>query len=169
MSVIGTMPDARKSARVRSDGTWTMIGSPGLKPSLRFSSETAIRTPLLLAGIHARRSATRTPVAEVRSCLVSATSLGNGSRHPRLGTPSHFFADAAAGAASIGTTASATRTPWRRTAPPYPRVVGLRAMALDPETERVRTRVRLMVEISARAGAFRKGLALAARRLTPAE
>jgi hypothetical protein len=42
-------------------------------------------------------------------------------------------------------------------------------MALDPETERVRTRVRLMVEISARAGAFRKGLALAARRLTPAE
>jgi hypothetical protein len=49
------------------------------------------------------------------------------------------------------------------------------ADALEPaslsgeETERVRTRVRLMVEITARSGAYRRGLALAARRLTPAE
>ena len=37
------------------------------------------------------------------------------------------------------------------------------------ETERVRTRVRLMVEITARTGKWRSGLALAARRLTPSE
>ncbi len=37
------------------------------------------------------------------------------------------------------------------------------------ETERVRTRVRLMVELTARAGAYRSGFAQAARRLTPAE
>jgi hypothetical protein len=37
------------------------------------------------------------------------------------------------------------------------------------ETERVRTRVRLMVEITARAGEYRSGLGLAAKRLTPAE
>jgi hypothetical protein len=37
------------------------------------------------------------------------------------------------------------------------------------ETERVRTRVRLMVGITARSGSYRSGLALAARRLTPAE
>jgi hypothetical protein len=38
-----------------------------------------------------------------------------------------------------------------------------------PETERVRRRVRLMVEITSRVGAYRAGLSLAARRLTPAE
>jgi hypothetical protein len=44
------------------------------------------------------------------------------------------------------------------------------AVALSgPETERVRRRVRLMVEITARVGAYRAGLSLAARRLTPAE
>jgi hypothetical protein len=37
------------------------------------------------------------------------------------------------------------------------------------ETERVRTRVRLMVEITARAGKYRSGLGVAAKRLTPAE
>jgi hypothetical protein len=37
------------------------------------------------------------------------------------------------------------------------------------ETERVRERVRLLVEIASRAGGYRAGLALAARRLTPAE
>jgi hypothetical protein len=37
------------------------------------------------------------------------------------------------------------------------------------ETERVRRRVRLMVEITSRVGAYRAGLALAARRLTPSE
>jgi len=42
------------------------------------------------------------------------------------------------------------------------------AVALSgPETERVRRRVRLMVEITARVGAYRAGLSLAARRLTP--
>ena len=37
------------------------------------------------------------------------------------------------------------------------------------ETDRVRTRVRLMVEITASSGKWRSGLALAARRLTPSE
>jgi hypothetical protein len=37
------------------------------------------------------------------------------------------------------------------------------------ETERVRTRVRLMVEITARRGQYRSGLAAAAKRLTPSE
>ncbi len=42
--------------------------------------------------------------------------------------------------------------------------------ALSPEeTERVRTRVRLMIEISARGARFRGGLAQAAERLTPEE
>jgi hypothetical protein len=41
--------------------------------------------------------------------------------------------------------------------------------AVERETERVRTRVRLLVEITAREGSFRKGLLLAASRLTPAE
>ncbi|MEV6796446.1 hypothetical protein AB0M87_31685 [Streptomyces sp. NPDC051320] len=36
-------------------------------------------------------------------------------------------------------------------------------------TEEVRTRVRLMIEITARAGAYRKGLVAAARRLSPEE
>ena len=39
----------------------------------------------------------------------------------------------------------------------------------EQETDRVRTRVRLMVQITSRVGRFRSGLALAARRLTPAE
>jgi hypothetical protein len=39
----------------------------------------------------------------------------------------------------------------------------------DRETARVRRRVRLMVEISSRVGAYRAGLSLAARRLTPSE
>ena len=38
-----------------------------------------------------------------------------------------------------------------------------------PETQRVRRRVRLMVEITSRVGVYRAGLALAARRLTPSE
>ena len=38
-----------------------------------------------------------------------------------------------------------------------------------PETKRIRTRVRLMVEITSRVGKYRSGLALAARRLTPSE
>jgi hypothetical protein len=38
-----------------------------------------------------------------------------------------------------------------------------------PETERVRRRVRLMVEITSRVGGYRTGLSLAARRLTPSE
>jgi hypothetical protein len=38
-----------------------------------------------------------------------------------------------------------------------------------PETERVRRRVRLLIEITSRVGAFRTGLSLAARRLTPSE
>lgn len=43
-------------------------------------------------------------------------------------------------------------------------------IALSPEeTRRIRTRVRLMVEITARSGKFRSGLGLAARRLTPSE
>ena len=46
--------------------------------------------------------------------------------------------------------------------------VGPAALSKD-ETERVRTRVRLMVEITARTGKWRSGLALAARRLTPSE
>ena len=37
------------------------------------------------------------------------------------------------------------------------------------ETERVRTRVRLMVEIASQIGEYRSGLALAAKRLTPFE
>ena len=37
------------------------------------------------------------------------------------------------------------------------------------ETERIRTRVRLMIEISARSGSYRKGLEKAAGRLTPEE
>lgn len=39
----------------------------------------------------------------------------------------------------------------------------------DEETERVRTRMRLMVQITSRIGKYRAGLALAARRLTPSE
>jgi hypothetical protein len=37
------------------------------------------------------------------------------------------------------------------------------------ETERVRTRVRLMVEVASQMGKYRSGLALAAKRLTPSE
>jgi hypothetical protein len=44
------------------------------------------------------------------------------------------------------------------------------APALTPErAERVRSRVRLMIEITARAGAYRKGLLAAARHLSPEE
>jgi hypothetical protein len=39
----------------------------------------------------------------------------------------------------------------------------------DSDTERTRTRVRLMVEITSRVGKYRNGLAQAAKRLTPAE
>jgi hypothetical protein len=39
----------------------------------------------------------------------------------------------------------------------------------DHQAERVRRRVRLMIEITARAGAYRKGLAVAARHLSPQE
>ena len=39
----------------------------------------------------------------------------------------------------------------------------------DPETERVRRRVRLMVEITSQVGIYRAGLKIAARRLTPPE
>lgn len=39
----------------------------------------------------------------------------------------------------------------------------------DAETERIRTRMRLMVQITSRVGKYRAGLALAARRLTPSE
>jgi hypothetical protein len=42
------------------------------------------------------------------------------------------------------------------------------ALSAD-ETERVRTRVRLMVQIASQMGRYRSGLALAARRLTPSE
>src|SRR4051794_11462421 len=38
-----------------------------------------------------------------------------------------------------------------------------------PETERIRRRVRLLIEITSRVGVFRTGLSLAARRLTPSE
>src|SRR4051812_41474329 len=46
---------------------------------------------------------------------------------------------------------------------------GDRVALSGPETERVRRRTRLMVEITSRVGAYRTGLSLAARRLTPAE
>lgn len=39
----------------------------------------------------------------------------------------------------------------------------------EPDVERVRTRVRLLVEVTARSGRYRSGLPNAARRLTPAE
>jgi hypothetical protein len=42
------------------------------------------------------------------------------------------------------------------------------ALSAD-ETERVRTRVRLMVEVASQMGKYRSGLALAAKRLTPSE
>ncbi|KIF69438.1 hypothetical protein HY68_13945 [Streptomyces sp. AcH 505] len=41
--------------------------------------------------------------------------------------------------------------------------------ATDRRAERVRTRVRLMIEITARSGAYRKGLVAATRRLSPEE
>lgn len=41
--------------------------------------------------------------------------------------------------------------------------------ARDRRAEEIRTRVRLMIEITARAGAYRKGLVAAARRLSPEE
>jgi hypothetical protein len=43
------------------------------------------------------------------------------------------------------------------------------ALPSGPETELVRSRVRLMVEITSRVGTFRSGLAGAAKRLTPSE
>lgn len=46
---------------------------------------------------------------------------------------------------------------------------GRRASAPSSGTERIRERVRLMVEISARPGVYRRGLEQAARRLTPEE
>src|SRR3954471_19139346 len=46
---------------------------------------------------------------------------------------------------------------------------GDRVALSGPETERVRRRTQLMVEITSRVGAYRAGLALAARRLTPVE
>lgn len=44
-----------------------------------------------------------------------------------------------------------------------------RSSAVERETERVRSRVRLLVQITARKGGFRKGLLEAAGRLTPSE
>src|SRR2546430_8530904 len=87
MLLTGTMPEPRKRAWVVSEGTWTMMGWPGLKPSLRFHSRGSMRLPFLFAGIAERWKATRRPVWLDRSALVRAKSLGNGSRHPRLGTP----------------------------------------------------------------------------------
>jgi hypothetical protein len=58
------------------------------------------------------------------------------------------------------------QTPGRKTvAPRLLEPVSLKG----GETERVRTRVRLMVEITARRGQYRSGLAAAAKRLTPSE
>ena len=60
-------------------GTCTRIIEPGLKPSLRFHSVGSMWTPLVLAGIDARSSETRRPVALVGSGRVKRL-LGNGSR-----------------------------------------------------------------------------------------
>ncbi len=111
-SLTGTMPELRKRACVVSEGTWTMMGWPGLKPSLRFHSRGSMRLPLLFAGIAERWKATRRPVALERSAFVSAKSLGNGSRHPRLGTPLQLGA-ATAGAAASAIDASAVTTTTR--------------------------------------------------------
>ncbi len=97
MSVDGTIFDLAKSDCVLSDGTWTMIDWPGLKPSLRLNSVGSTGTPLALEGSSARVRATRRPVADVRSFLVCATFDGNGSRHPRFGVPLQVVAEAAEG------------------------------------------------------------------------
>src|SRR5215207_7632806 len=88
-----------------------MIAWPGLKPSLRFHSPGSMCTPCALAGITAFVRATRRPVADVLSCLVCATLLGNGSRHPRFGVPLHVAAEAAAGSRSSAPSAPRTRGP----------------------------------------------------------
>ena len=141
-------------------------------------------TPRLLAGRSARRRATRTPLADARSGRVWPTSLGNGSRQRRRGVPSQRPSATPGGAAKqqaghergedVREAHGAPRYPQRprnvcatvaadADAPPQAEPAPLSGA----ETERVRTRVRLMVELTARAGAYRSGFAQAARRLTP--
>src|SRR5919204_4299087 len=93
------MPDFLNDAWLRSEGTCTMIGWPGEKPSLRFHSAGLTLAPSLLAGSSAEVSATRRPVGVRLSALVCVASFGNGSRQPRVGTPSQRAASAVDGTA----------------------------------------------------------------------
>src|SRR5215203_2405287 len=61
--------------------TRTTIVWPGLKPSWRLYSATAIRLPSLLAGIALAGRCRRRPVGLLRSLTVRFMSLGNGMRH----------------------------------------------------------------------------------------
>ena len=83
MLVSGTAPVRFIAAWVSSPGTWSRIALPGLNPSLRSYGPTAICWPLVLVGIAAAGSLTRTPVTLCLSGRVKRLS-GNGNRHGRL-------------------------------------------------------------------------------------
>jgi hypothetical protein len=93
---------------------------------------------------------------ERRSTLRSRRRFGQSGREYQRPRRGH---------AAPGTTASPSRTVRLVTE----RGNGNPGALSDQETARVRRRVRLMVEITSRVGAYRAGLSLAARRLTPAE
>src|SRR3954471_5686370 len=110
----GTIFERSKSACVLRLGTWTMIGWPGEKPSLRFHSRGSVRLPSLFLGIAAAAKFTRRPVGVVLSALVCAKSLGNGSRQDFFGTPLQVAAGAAAGSARSAKPARTTTSRRKR-------------------------------------------------------
>ncbi len=76
MFVIGAMPVLARSI----PGTWTMIGEPGLKPSLRFHAVGSMGVPWMFLPMSETGKSTRRPVEVVGSCTVRKSS-GNGRRH----------------------------------------------------------------------------------------
>ena len=79
MSSIGTIPVRPKAAFVSRPGTFVTIGSPGLKPSLRFHDDGSIGLPPAFFGIDRTLKFTRRFVSVVESPVVNQ-SFGNGNR-----------------------------------------------------------------------------------------
>jgi hypothetical protein len=77
--------------------------------------------------------------------------------------PLRFLASADRGGVTVCTMTDLGPPPAGKPQPAEPRPLSA------GETERVRTRVQLMVEITARSGKYRSGLGAAAKRLTPSE
>lgn len=70
MSVSGTSPVRSNAVWLSRPGTFSTIGSPGLKPSLRFHSVGSIGVLLELRGIESTEKSTRRPVGVERSLFV---------------------------------------------------------------------------------------------------